>query len=139
MLAYEQCGTRWEVAAVLTTSLFSDETGTPEDRHISFVNGINTRKGGKHVETVQRHVLSDVCEAATKKKKLDLKPGQIKDTITLFVNATIVNPSFDSQTKENLTSKLEKIYSDIKSSLSNQPKFDTEEQAKTKITNFINK
>jgi dephospho-CoA kinase len=33
----------------------------------------------------------------------------------------------------------EKIYSDIKSSLSNQPKFDTEEQAKTKITNFINK
>jgi DNA topoisomerase-2 len=113
MLAYEQCNPRWEVAAVLTTSLFSDETGTPEDRHISFVNGINTRKGGKHVETVQRHVLSDVCEAATKKKKLDLKPGQIKDTITLFVNATIVNPSFDSQTKETLTTPANKFGSTV--------------------------
>jgi hypothetical protein len=33
----------------------------------------------------------------------------------------------------------DQIYSDIKSSLSNQPDFDTIEQAKTKITNFINK
>ena len=33
----------------------------------------------------------------------------------------------------------EKIYSDIKQTLKTQPKFDTVEQAKTKITNFINK
>jgi hypothetical protein len=33
----------------------------------------------------------------------------------------------------------QQIYSDIKSALQSQPKFDTEEQAKTKITNFINK
>jgi DNA topoisomerase-2 len=119
LLAYERCGPRWEVAAVLTNSLFSDETGTPDDRHISFVNGINTRKGGKHVETVQRHVLSDICEVATKKKKLDLKPGQIKDTVTLFVNATIVNPSFDSQTKETLTTPANKFGSTVSIS----PKF----------------
>ena len=119
LLAYERCNERWEVAAVLTRSLFSDETGTPEDRHISFVNGINTRKGGKHVETVQRHVLSDICEVATKKKKMDLKPGQIKDTVTLFVNATIVNPSFDSQTKETLTTPANKFGSTISIS----PKF----------------
>jgi DNA topoisomerase-2 len=119
MLAYERCSERWEVAAVLTSSLFSDDIGTPDDRHISFVNGINTRKGGKHVESVQRHVLSDVCEAASKKKKLDLKPGQIKDSITLFVNATIVNPSFDSQTKETLTTPAAKFGS----SVSISPKF----------------
>ena len=101
-LAYERCGPRWEVAAVLTRYLFSDDQGTPEDRHISYVNGINTRKGGKHVDTVQRHVLTDVCEVASKKRKLDIKPAQIKDAVTLFVNATIVNPSFDSQTKETL-------------------------------------
>ncbi len=112
-LAYEKCGPRWEVAAVLTRSLFSDESGTPEDRHISFVNGINTRKGGKHVETVQRHVLGDICEVAQKKKKLDVKPGQIKDTVTLFVNATIVNPSFDSQTKETLTTPANKFGSTV--------------------------
>lgn len=33
----------------------------------------------------------------------------------------------------------EKIYLDIKQTLKSQPKFDTVEQAKTKITNFINK
>ena len=110
--AYERCGPRWEVAVVLTRSLFSDDAGTPEDRHVSFVNGINTRKGGKHVETVQRHVLSDVCEVG-KKKKMDLKPGQLKDTITLFVNATIVNPSFDSQTKETLTTPVAKFGSTV--------------------------
>lgn len=100
---YEKCGERWEVAAVPTKYLFSEDAGTPEDRHISFVNGINTRKGGKHVETVQRSILSDLCESAQKKRKIDLKSGQIKDHVTLFVNATIVNPAFDSQTKENLT------------------------------------
>jgi len=110
--AYERCGPRWEVAVVLTRSLFSDDAGTPDDRHVSFVNGINTRKGGKHVETVQRHVLSDICEVG-KKKKMDLKPGQLKDTITLFVNATIVNPSFDSQTKETLTTPAAKFGSSV--------------------------
>jgi len=108
-LAFEVCGPRWQIAAVLTHNLFSDEVGTPEDRHISFVNGINTKKGGKHVETVQRHVLGDICEVAQKKKKMDLKPGQIKDTLTFFVNATIVNPSFDSQTKETLTTPATKF------------------------------
>jgi dephospho-CoA kinase len=43
--------------------------------------------------------------------------------------------------EEKAKSEKEKqqIYSDIKSSLQNQPEFDVEEQAKTKITNFINK
>jgi DNA topoisomerase II len=113
LLAYEKPNDRWEVAAVLTRCLFNDDIGTPDDRHISFVNGINTRKGGKHVETVQRHVLGDICEAAQKKKKLDLKPGQLKDHITLFVNATIVNPSFDSQTKETLTTPAAKFGSSV--------------------------
>lgn len=40
---------------------------------------------------------------------MDLKPGQIKDSIVFFVNATIVNPSFDSQTKENLTTPVSKF------------------------------
>ena len=108
-LAYERCGPRWEIAAVLTRSLFSDDQGTPEDRHISFANGINTRKGGKHVDSVQRHILGEVCEVALKKRKLEIKPGQLKDAVTLFVNATIVNPSFDSQTKETLTTPVAKF------------------------------
>jgi DNA topoisomerase-2 len=100
--AYEECGPRWEVGAILARHLYSDEEELPEDKHISFVNGINTKKGGKHVETVTRKVLTDFCDIA-KTKKVDIKPGQLKNSIVLFINSTIVNPSFDSQSKEFLT------------------------------------
>ena len=100
--AYEDCGPRWEVGAILASHLYSDEEELPEEKHISFVNGVHTKKGGKHVETVSRKVLGDFCEAA-KKKKVDIKPGQLKHSLVLFLNATIVNPSFDSQSKEFLT------------------------------------
>ena len=96
---YERCGPRWEVAAVLTRHLHAD--GLPDDRHISFVNGIFTRRGGKHVDAVSRAVLGAFCEGPG--KKFDLKPAQLKDAVTFFVNATIVNPDFESQSKETLT------------------------------------
>jgi DNA topoisomerase-2 len=115
-LAYEACGPRWEVAAVLTRNLYSDESSSADDgaRSVSFVNGINTAKGGKHVDTVVRQVLTDFCEAAAK-KKVPVKPGQIRDAVVFFVNATIVNPAFDSQTKECLTTPSAKFGSVFKS------------------------
>lgn len=100
--AYEECGSRWEIGAILARHLYSDDEELPEDKHISFVNGINTKKGGKHVENVTRKVLSDFCDVA-KTKKVDIKPGQLKNSLVFFINATIVNPSFDSQSKEFLT------------------------------------
>jgi DNA topoisomerase-2 len=100
--AYEHCGPRWEIGAILASHLYSDEEELPEDKHISFVNGIHTKKGGKHVETVGRKVLADFCELANK-KKVDIKPGQLKNSVVLFINSTIVNPSFDSQSKEYLS------------------------------------
>lgn len=116
-IAYENGGPRWEVGAVLTRQLYSEDEGRPDDLHISFVNGIQTRKGGKHVEYIAKQILGDFCEAAKKKKdKLDIKPGQLKDHVVFFVAATIVNPSFDSQTKECLTTVATKFGS--------VPKFD---------------
>jgi len=111
---YERAGPRWEIAAVLTRHLHSDTSvgGVPDDRHISFVNGIFTRRGGKHVDAVARAVLTTFCEGPG--KKLDLKPAQLKDAVTFFVNATIVNPSFDSQTKETLTTPVAKFGSVFK-------------------------
>jgi len=107
-IAYESCGPRWEVGAVLSRHLYSEDEGVPDETHISFVNGIQTRKGGKHVEYVTKSVLADFCEAA-QKKKVEIKPGQLKDHVVFFVNATIVNPSFDSQTKECLTTPANKF------------------------------
>jgi predicted kinase len=40
---------------------------------------------------------------------------------------------------EKSKKETQQIYSDIKSALQSQPEFDSEEQAKSKITNFINK
>lgn len=111
-IAYEACGPRWEVAAVMAKSLF-DEDAVPEEKHVSFVNGINTRKGGKHLEKVVSTVIGDFCELAAKKKVV-IKPGQLKDTVIFFVNATIVNPAFDSQTKETLTTPAAKFGSVFK-------------------------
>ncbi len=107
---YEKAGDRWEIAAVLSRHLHAE--ALPDDRHISFVNGIFTRRGGKHVDAVARTVLGAFCEGPG--KKLDLKPAQLKDALTFFVNATIVNPSFESQSKETLTTAANKFGSVFK-------------------------
>ena len=106
LLAYERCGERWEVAAVMSRCLHGD--AVPDERHISFVNGISTRRGGKHVEYVIKNVLGDFCEVAKKKAKIDVTSGMLKDSVVFFINSTIVNPAFDTQTKETLTSPLAK-------------------------------
>ena len=110
-VAYERCGDRWEVAAVMARQLFED---VPEEKHVSFVNGIATKKGGKHVDKVVATVLGDFCDVAAKKKVV-IKPAQLKDTVIFFVAATIVNPAFDSQTKETLTTPATKFGSTFKS------------------------
>ena len=112
-VGYERCGERWEVAAVMAKNLF-EEDGVPDEKHVSFVNGINTRKGGKHVDKVVGAIIGDFCEHAGKKKVV-VKPGQLKDSVIFFVNATIVNPAFDSQTKETLTTPAAKFGSVFKS------------------------
>lgn len=110
-IAYERCGERWEVAAVMARQLFED---VPEEKHVSFVNGIHTKKGGKHVDKVVSTVIGDFCEVAAKKKVV-IKPAQLKDSVIFFVAATIVNPAFDSQTKETLTTPVGKFGSVFKS------------------------
>jgi DNA topoisomerase-2 len=100
LIAYEDAGERWEIGAILTSRLYKDEP--PDDRHLSFVNGILTRRGGKHVDYVATHVLKEFCELA-KKKKVEVSPPLLKDSLTWFIRSVIVNPSFDTQTKESLT------------------------------------
>ncbi len=107
-IAYEQAGERWEVAAMLTRDLHGDLA--PKDRHISFVNGINTRRGGKHVDYVSKTIMAAFCEMAKKKAKLpDLTPALLKDSVVWFLNTTIVNPAFDTQTKECLMTPVDKF------------------------------
>ena len=91
---YENPDPRWEYAVCLTTS--------DEFAHISFVNGIYTPRGGKHVEYITNQIVRKLAELIKKKKKVDVKPNTIKEQLMLFLRCDIENPSFSSQTKDEL-------------------------------------
>ena len=80
-----------------------------EFTQVSFVNGINTIKGGKHVDYVLNQIVRKLTAYIEKKKKIKVKPTTIKEQIMLFVNCIIENPSFDSQTKESLNTPQSKF------------------------------
>ena len=98
---YESCGERWEVVASISKS------GTYEQ--LSFVNGINTIKGGKHIEYITNMITKNLVDMTMSKKKKTIKTQHIKDNLFVFVKALIVNPSFDSQSKETLTTPVAKF------------------------------
>jgi DNA topoisomerase-2 len=106
-VAFEVAGERWEIGAILTSDLHGD--APPKERHVSFVNGIATRRGGTHLDYVADKVLASFCEYAKKKSKLDITPGLLRDSVVWFINSTIVNPAFDTQTKETLTTPSKKF------------------------------
>ena len=96
--AYEKVDERWEVGISMSEGSF---------QQISFVNSISTSKGGGHVNHIADRV-ADHLTAVVKKKnkdKTEIKKNQIKNHLCVFVNCLIENPAFDSQTKENLTTK----------------------------------
>lgn len=91
---YENPDPRWEYVVCLTT--------TDEFAHVSFVNGIYTPRGGKHVEYITNQIVRKLAEVIKKKKKVDVKPNTIKEQLMLFLRCDIENPSFSSQTKDEL-------------------------------------
>ena len=91
---YENPDPRWEYVVCLTT--------TDEFAHVSFVNGIYTPRGGKHVEYIINQIVRKLAELIKKKKKVDVKPNTIKEQLMLFLRCDIDNPSFSSQTKDEL-------------------------------------
>ncbi|RIA90989.1 DNA topoisomerase [Glomus cerebriforme] len=99
-IIYEQVNPRWEIAFVPSFE--------GSFQHISFVNSICTSKGGTHVNHVADQIIEKLMAVVTKKAKdvKSIKKNQIKNHMWLFINCLIENPSFDSQTKENLTLKV---------------------------------
>lgn len=83
---------RWTVGIMLSSNGFN---------HASFVNGIHTSLGGSHVDHVMASISKEVIEKL-KTKKIEIKPSDVKNKLFVFLKSTIVNPIFDSQTKECL-------------------------------------
>ena len=83
---------RWEYAVSLSP--------THEFQQISFVNGIFTSKGGKHVDYILNQITKKMVTYIEKKKKVTVTNNSIKEQLTLFLRCDIENPAFDSQTKD---------------------------------------
>ncbi|TKR77495.1 hypothetical protein L596_018459 [Steinernema carpocapsae] len=85
---------RWEIALTTSDSGF---------QQVSFVNNISTLKGGRHVDYVVDQIVDVVKQLLEENYKAKVRPYQIKSRLFLFLNCLIENPTFDSQTKETLT------------------------------------
>ncbi len=92
---------RWEYAVALTPN--------NEFTQVSFVNGIHTAKGGKHVEYILGQITRKLGEFIEKKKKVKVNPNSIKEQLILFIRCDIENPAFDSQTKDYMNTPSSKF------------------------------
>ena len=108
--AYEKCGDRWEIVAT-----YSENN---QFEQVSFVNGINTLRGGKHVDYITTQITKQLADMVKSKKKKDVKLQHLRENLFVIIKSQIVNPSFDSQTKETLTTQSSKFGS--KCELSNK-------------------
>ncbi|KAK4236640.1 DNA topoisomerase [Achaetomium macrosporum] len=91
-------GRLWQIGFTVSDGSF---------QHVSFVNNIATTSGGTHVN----YIADQICEALgkelnKKKKGHSLKPSHFRNHIFIFINCLIDNPAFNSQTKEQLTTKV---------------------------------
>ena len=98
----EKCNERWQVGLALSKS--------GEKQQISFVNGIFTKDGGSHVE----YISNQIAKFITGNKSKSIKLSTVKNHMWVFVNCSIVNPAFDGQTKDKLTTQVTKFGSTCK-------------------------
>jgi DNA topoisomerase-2 len=98
---YEKVNDRWEIVVAV------NQSGNFEQ--MSFVNGINTIRGGRHIDYITNSIIKKLTDMTLAKKKKTLRPQLIRDNIFVFVKCVIDNPSFDSQTKETLTTLFTKF------------------------------
>jgi DNA topoisomerase II len=90
----------WAVALSLSNNGFQS---------VSFVNSTSTYDNGTHVDYIMNQIVVYLREYFQKKHKVDIKPSELKNHMFLFLNSTISNPSFSSQTKEKLITEIKDL------------------------------
>lgn len=89
---------------------------------VSFVNSVETKDGGTHVNYISWQITQYLRERIKKKYRVDVKPSDLKQHVFLFIDSTIINPAFSSQTKEKLITEVKEFGSahEISDKLLNQ-------------------
>lgn len=100
---FDESNERWTVGV-----LYKQDSN---NEVISFVNSINTYRGGTHANHVIDNIIKTLINDNIKKKEKDLKisPQLLKENLVFFINSTLINPTFSSQTKDTCTSKTDKF------------------------------
>ena len=98
---YEAANDRWEYAVSLSPN--------HEFSQVSFVNGIYTSKGGKHVDYIVGQITRKLVALIEKKKKVTVNASAIKEQLIVFIRCDIINPAFDSQTKDYMNTPSSKF------------------------------
>lgn len=75
-------------------------------QQVSFANSTDTYDGGTHVDYIMNQIIAQLREFFMKKHKVDVRPGELKNHMFLFLDSTVINPSFSSQTKEKLITEI---------------------------------
>ena len=90
---------------------------------IGFVNGAECSKG-THIRALRNEINNTILEFLTKKDKMkDLTTRGVDGRYSIFMNITVSNPSYDSQTKECLTTPIEMFSKDPKQKWTVDDKF----------------
>jgi len=96
---YEKINDNWEIAVT--------ESPIDEFTQVSMVNGISTVIGGTHVNYASNMIITGVKPLITRgNKHVNIRTNDIKNRMLMFVNCRLPKPIFNSQTKEDLTMKL---------------------------------
>jgi len=97
-LFYEKLSDKWEVSVGYSNDGF---------QQVSMVNSNFTLNGGTHVNFITNQIVKELKTQLEKKhKKITIKENDIKSKLFIFLNSSVVNPTFDSQTKETLVTRL---------------------------------
>lgn len=72
---------------------------------VSFVNKFATIEGGTHVDYVSDHIAA--CVAKFCRRHYEVEECEVKKHLWVFVNTSMENPTFDSPTRDALTSPQE--------------------------------
>ena len=87
----------WSLGIALSESGF---------QQVSFANSTDTYDGGTHVEYIMKQIQVALIEYFQKKHKVEIKPSELRNHMFLFLDSTVINPSFSSQTKEKLITEI---------------------------------
>lgn len=88
-----------------------DSVGSVKAINIGFVNGAWC-SAGTHVRAIRNEINTCLSSILKKKHKIDVTARQCDQAYALFCSFTIANPSYDSQTKDTLTTPVSKFYKD---------------------------